>query len=180
MGYQEYIDDLVQDCSNSIANALELLQSCTKPSISSIHKIGRSTDYAHTTTTELYMEGRTCLCILWGLAPIMLIICCLLSYCSNMCFSVRYFIWYHHKILSHGNIKKILYPANVECVFNIVCIITNTHIITKLFIPRQQNKTLHKTLFHLHWGLCVVWIISSHEYMRKQAGVIDTYTGATL
>ena len=30
----DYIDGLVQDCSNSIANALELLQSCTKPSIS--------------------------------------------------------------------------------------------------------------------------------------------------
>ena len=28
-----YIDGLVQDCSNSIANALELLQSCTKPLI---------------------------------------------------------------------------------------------------------------------------------------------------
>ena len=28
-----YIKDLVQDCSNTIANALELLQSCTKPSI---------------------------------------------------------------------------------------------------------------------------------------------------
>ena len=27
------IHGLVQDCSNSIANALELLQSCTKPSI---------------------------------------------------------------------------------------------------------------------------------------------------
>ena len=27
-----YIDGLVQDCSNSIANALELLQFCTKPS----------------------------------------------------------------------------------------------------------------------------------------------------
>ena len=27
------IGGLVQDCSNSIANALELLQSCTKPSI---------------------------------------------------------------------------------------------------------------------------------------------------
>ena len=27
------IDGLVQDCSNSTANALELLQSCTKPSI---------------------------------------------------------------------------------------------------------------------------------------------------
>ena len=26
-----YIDGLVQDCSNSIANALELLQSCTEP-----------------------------------------------------------------------------------------------------------------------------------------------------
>ena len=28
-----YIDALMQDCSNSTANALELLQSCTKPSI---------------------------------------------------------------------------------------------------------------------------------------------------
>ena len=28
-----YIDDLVHDCSYSIANALELLQSCTKPSL---------------------------------------------------------------------------------------------------------------------------------------------------
>ena len=28
------IDGLVQDCSNSIANTLELLQSCTKPSMS--------------------------------------------------------------------------------------------------------------------------------------------------
>ena len=27
-----HTDDLVQDCSNSIANALELLQSCAKPS----------------------------------------------------------------------------------------------------------------------------------------------------
>ena len=27
-----YFDGLVQDCSNSIANSLELLQSCTKPS----------------------------------------------------------------------------------------------------------------------------------------------------
>ena len=31
--HKGYIDGLVQDCSNSIANALELLQSCTKPSI---------------------------------------------------------------------------------------------------------------------------------------------------
>ena len=28
-----YIDGIVQDCRNSIANALELLQSCTKPSM---------------------------------------------------------------------------------------------------------------------------------------------------
>ena len=27
------LDGLVQDCSNSIANALELLQCCTKPSV---------------------------------------------------------------------------------------------------------------------------------------------------
>ena len=35
----EYMDGLVQDFSNSIANALELLQSCTKPSIC-IHEQG--------------------------------------------------------------------------------------------------------------------------------------------
>ena len=28
-----HIDGLVQDCSNFIVNALELLQSCTRPSI---------------------------------------------------------------------------------------------------------------------------------------------------
>ena len=32
---KDYIEGLEQHCSNSIANALELLQSCTKPSISS-------------------------------------------------------------------------------------------------------------------------------------------------
>ena len=30
---QKHFNGLVQDCSNSIANALELLQSCTEPSI---------------------------------------------------------------------------------------------------------------------------------------------------
>ena len=34
-----YIDGLVQDCSNSIANAMELLQSCTKPSICTVLEI---------------------------------------------------------------------------------------------------------------------------------------------
>ena len=31
--YHGYIHDLVQDCSISIANKLEILQSCTEPSI---------------------------------------------------------------------------------------------------------------------------------------------------
>ena len=31
-GYGIHIDGLVQDCSNTIVNALELPQSCTKPS----------------------------------------------------------------------------------------------------------------------------------------------------
>ena len=35
----KYIDGLVQDCSNSIANALELLQSCTKPLIYNVHML---------------------------------------------------------------------------------------------------------------------------------------------
>ena len=40
------IDGLVQDCSNSIANALELLQSCTKPSTCF------SDQFFHTHTTK--------------------------------------------------------------------------------------------------------------------------------
>ena len=35
-----HFDGLVQDCSNSIANALELLQSCTKPSIYAFKVMG--------------------------------------------------------------------------------------------------------------------------------------------
>ena len=31
--YWDYIDDFVQDCSNSSVLVMELLQSCTKPSI---------------------------------------------------------------------------------------------------------------------------------------------------
>ena len=31
--YMDYIDGLVKDCSNSIANALDLLQYCAKPSM---------------------------------------------------------------------------------------------------------------------------------------------------
>ena len=31
--YMSHIDGLVQGCSISIANALEILQSCTKPSV---------------------------------------------------------------------------------------------------------------------------------------------------
>ena len=46
---KKHIDRLVQDCSNSIANALELLQSCTKPSISCDNNrrriIGNSASY---------------------------------------------------------------------------------------------------------------------------------------
>ena len=34
VGKEIYIDDLVQDCSNSSALAMELLQSCTKPLMS--------------------------------------------------------------------------------------------------------------------------------------------------
>ena len=44
------IDGLVQDRSNSIANAMELLQSCTKPSIQPDSVLWR---WANDNTTEL-------------------------------------------------------------------------------------------------------------------------------
>ena len=44
MWYRDYIDGLVQDCSNSSALAVELLQSCTEPLICSSYKIWQSPD----------------------------------------------------------------------------------------------------------------------------------------
>ena len=41
MIFGDQIDGLVQDCSNSISNALELLQSFTKPSINDVIQNGR-------------------------------------------------------------------------------------------------------------------------------------------
>ena len=38
---EQHFDGLVQDCSNSFANALELLQSCTKPSICSAQVVNK-------------------------------------------------------------------------------------------------------------------------------------------
>ena len=50
------IDGLVQDCSNSIANALELLQSCTKPSIC-YYSWSASHYLIHTLVTKCYSEA---------------------------------------------------------------------------------------------------------------------------
>ena len=44
-GHIIYKDDLVQDCSKTIANALELLQSCTTPSIYSVIAVRRGTHH---------------------------------------------------------------------------------------------------------------------------------------
>ena len=42
-----YVDGLVQDCSNSIANALELLQSCTKSSMYCLSKTWKRLGMKH-------------------------------------------------------------------------------------------------------------------------------------
>ena len=50
-----YIDGLVPDCSNSITNALELLQSCTKPSISFLNTDGTGNwNFSHGRHTHLF------------------------------------------------------------------------------------------------------------------------------
>ena len=50
-----YLDGLVQDCSNSIAKALELLQSCTKPSIYHM-SIQQQCKTAFKITGNIYMK----------------------------------------------------------------------------------------------------------------------------
>ena len=53
----EHINGLVQDCSNSIANALELLQSCTKPSIWNVIMLGNLGSASNPTThrSKIYL-----------------------------------------------------------------------------------------------------------------------------
>ena len=53
---EDHMDGLVQICSNSIANALELLQSCTKPSI--LLWMGQPQHMEHQTKcADTYMYG---------------------------------------------------------------------------------------------------------------------------
>ena len=53
--FSRWIDGLVQDCSNSIANALELLQSCTKP----------SKCFNSSPSHAIYMHQRTGSALVW-------------------------------------------------------------------------------------------------------------------
>ena len=56
-----HTDGLVQDCSNSIANALELLQSCTKPSISRLNRCSvQLADSPATVTVPLCWAATNC------------------------------------------------------------------------------------------------------------------------
>ena len=58
-----YTDGLVQDCSNSSAIAIELLQSCTKPSISSLISLNYRKSYK--TLQQLWYRLAWC-CPAWG------------------------------------------------------------------------------------------------------------------
>ena len=55
-----YIDCLVQDGSNSIANALEVLQSCTKPSICSLISVPSQWNFAHKDSCVVLINTKLC------------------------------------------------------------------------------------------------------------------------
>ena len=59
--YNENINDLLQNCSNSIAYALELLLSCTKPSISYHSWTWNGTCKAYQAIVRSFMSIRNCL-----------------------------------------------------------------------------------------------------------------------
>ena len=77
--YTEYFDGLVQDCSNSSALAMELLQSCTKPSICSFRLTGMVDQAAIIGTvklvsrqfTNIYICIYICIYIVRGLCACM-------------------------------------------------------------------------------------------------------------
>ena len=57
---REYIDGSAQNCSNSITNALELLQSCTKQLIRVLGWVVRYTWFANSTNHSSRMENMIC------------------------------------------------------------------------------------------------------------------------
>ena len=91
---QKYINGLVQDCSNSIANALELPQSCTKPSTycmllpkisdtnrirckneEHIHFVRKYSPYAvwyrhlESHKMKIFSEMHVCISVIWSIIP---------------------------------------------------------------------------------------------------------------
>ena len=62
-----YIDGLVQDCSNFIANALELLQSCTKPSIYGTKNVSSPSSHLSYRMVQRHQEAQAIDTILFKL-----------------------------------------------------------------------------------------------------------------
>ena len=78
--YYNNFDGLVQDCSISIANAMEILQSCTKPSI-----WFSSTKYLQ---YEFLFSISTNCC--WKILRIEISTCCTAALLGNFCLQILY------------------------------------------------------------------------------------------
>ena len=84
-----HFDGLVQDCSNSSANALELLQSCTKPSICSVD--GVVTQFSDSYVTRLqWVMMHIILIFVWEIWRYLLAI----PACNNNMVSTYCCLWY--------------------------------------------------------------------------------------
>ena len=109
-----HISGLGQDYSNSIANALELLQSCTKPSIQCFSGYGITYSISQEICTRFFFAVLCCGYTLTDF-PISIRLTSLALWQSNDCPSVskatlmnmdKYFMWIHYERLHNHNKAK--------------------------------------------------------------------------
>ena len=120
-----YMDGLVQDCSISIGNALEILQFCIKPSICTRYL----KYYRHTAFVDLQMPCLEPDCM--GRVP-----SCFQNLVAFAIFVLR--VWSRRKYLCNAGLCLLLQSIHVFCSFHQVALI--------ILLGPKKKKMLHEFL----------------------------------
>ena len=135
-----YFDGLVQDCSNSIANALELLQSCAEPLIFPLKVCCVS-------SPALYKIACILILIIWGLVLWVQLTTGLYNIKQSKCSCLnqwwkRSLILHIHVLLGKHHFLKLHYK---DVFFSVIMILSN-------LLYTTLNPNTGSCLCPIHWS----------------------------